>query len=440
MYIQGHWQYRHHLDKYGHPSRHGAKDLMVEWKAERFDPESLMRFYKKAGAKYFAFMVNHCDNFDSWDSKYQPWNSVNIGPKKDLCRMWADAARKEGLRFGVTVHNTPYRCWNNFMPAWYGSDPEGPKAGVPYDGAVVTKADGKGTAWEGLDPRDLYGPVHKENEPCPEFVQQFLLRVDDLIQKYHPDLLYFDDGIYHLRDKVDEIRLNALMGMPDLVTQVAAHYYNSGLQWNDGRMEVVLNIKGVADKELTREMLSGAVVNDFEWIDPEKPFEHPWQTDTSLGNWHYLENDNYRSTEEIVRVLANIVANNGNMLLNVAPRGDGTIDEQQKKIVQGIGDWLDVNGDAIFATRPWVRNQEGDIRFTRSQKGDVLYAISLAWPADGKLTIKSLARGQEAVAGVSLLGHSGQLNWQQTGQGLTIDLPPEKPCQHAYSFRIAFQE
>ncbi len=440
MYIQGNWQYDHHLEKYGHPSVHGAKDLICEWKAEKFDPEGLIKFYKKAGAKYFAFMVNHHDNFDSWDSKYQPWNSVNVGPKKDLCKMWADAARKHGLRFGVTFHNTPYRCWNNFMPAWYGSDQEGPKAGVPYDGAVVTKADGKGTAWEGLDPRDLYGPVHKENEPCPEFVQQFLLRVDDLIQKYQPDLLYFDDGTYHLRDKSEEIRLNAFMGMPDLITQIAAHYYNSSLKWNDGRMEAVLNIKGVADKPLTKEMLSSAVVNDFEFIDPEKPFEHPWQTDTTLGSWHYIENDKYRSAGEIVHVLANIVANNGNMLLNVAPKGDGTIDDKQRKIVEGIGAWLEVNGEAIFATRPWVKTKEGTIRFTRSKKGDVLYAISLAWPADGKLTIESLTKGEPAVSDVSLLGHQGKLAWQQTDEGLIIDLPEKKPCEYAFSFRIKVKQ
>jgi len=436
MYLQGHPQYEHHLRRYGHPSKHGAKDLMCEWKAEHFDPEDLIELYKGAGAKYFAFMVNHHDNFDSWNSKYQPWNSVNIGPKKDLCRMWADAARKHGLRFGVTFHNTPYRCWNTFMPAWYGCDREGPKAGVPYDGAVVTKADGVGTAWEGLDPRDLYGPVHQENTPCPEFVQQFLLRVSDLLEKYHPDLLYFDDAVYHLLDKNESLRLNAVLGMPDLITQIAAHYYNSSLMWNQGCMEAVLNIKHVAATPLMEEMLSSAVVNDFEMKDPDRPFTHPWQTDTSLGSWHYRDNDRYRSSDRSVRTLINIVAHNGNMLLNVAPKGDGTIDVRQRKIVEEIGAWLNVNGEAIFATRPWKRAKEGEFRFTRSKTGDVLYAITAVWPVGGKLTIRSLAKGIDPVADVRLLGCDEKLTWRQTDRGLTVDLPAEKPCEHAYSFRI----
>ncbi|TWU38356.1 alpha-L-fucosidase [Novipirellula artificiosorum] len=438
MYIEGHPQYQHHVETYGHPSKHGAKDLMCEWKAERFDPDELIQFYQQAGARYFAFMVNHHDNFDSWDSKYQPWNSVNIGPQKDLCRLWADAARKHGLRFGVTFHNTPYRCWNTFMPAWYGCDRSGTMAGVPYDGAVAAKADGKGTPWEGLDPRDLYGPIHKENEPCPEFVQQFLLRVDDLIQNYQPDLLYFDDAVYHLLDKNESLRLNAVLGMPDLLPQIAAHYYNSNLKWNNGRMEAVLNIKHVAATPLMEEMLSSAVVNDFEMKDPDKPFEHPWQTDTSLGSWHYRKNDRYRSAERVIHHLISIVANNGNMLLNVAPRGDGTIDAEQRRIVKEIGDWLRINGEAIYGTRPWTIAREGNIRFTRDKTNTILYATFLDWPGE-EASIPSLAGvDRTSIQAVRLLGIPQPLTWQTMNDGLKIEMPKRPDYGIAYPIRIEF--
>jgi alpha-L-fucosidase len=327
------------------------------------------------------------------------------------------------------------------MPLWYGSDKKGPLAGVPYDGNL-TKADGKGQWWEGLDPRDLYGPVHKANEPCPEFVQQFLLRVDDVLQKYHPDLLYFDDRSHHVRDKVDSIRLNAFMGMPDLIPQIAAHYYNSNLKWNNGRLDAVLNIKGMADQEITKEMLSSAVVNDFEFRNPDRPFEHPWQTDTSIGPWQYQRGAKWRTVEDLVHTLVDIVSKNGNMLLGVPLRSDGTPDEEEIAIVKGIAEWMNINGEAIYATRPWKKPGEGDLRFTRSKDGSVLYVISLAWPADGRLNIESLAKGSEGIAGIAdlcLLGYSGELWYEQTDQGLTVRLPDKKPCPHAYALKITFK-
>ncbi|GAB6165923.1 alpha-L-fucosidase [Thermostilla marina] len=439
MYLQGHPNYQHHLENYGHPSVHGAKDLMCAWKAEHFDPEDLISLYKAAGGRYFAFMVNHHDNFDSWDSKYQPWNCVNIGPKKDLCRMWADTARKHGLRFGVTFHNTPYRCWNEFMPLWYGSDKEGPLAGVPYDGAVVSKEDGIGTPWEGLDPRDLYGPVHEANSPCPQFVRQCLLRVDDLLRKYDPDLLYFDDAVYHLLDVNESKQLRAVLGMPDLIPQIAAHYYNLACS-RRGRLDVVLNVKHATHDEATAMILASAVVNDFEVVDPDRPFPNPWQTDISVGSWHYRRNDRYRSPSQLIRMLVNIVANNGNMLLGVPPRGDGRIDDEARRVVEKIGEWMRINGEAIHATRPWKQSKEGDIRFTRSKNGESLYAVSLSWSTSGKVRISNAALDNTPVADVALLGHAGPLAWRQTETLLEITLPPHPPCEAAYAFRIRGQD
>ena len=149
---KGQPQYEYHVKHYGHPSVFGYKDICHLWKAERWDPDALIQLYKKAGAKYMVALANHHDNFDCWDSKYQPWNAVNVGPKRDIVGGWAKAARAHGLRFGVSYHGTPHRTWDEFLPVRYQSDKTGPLAGVPYDG-VMTKADGKGKWWEGMDPQ-----------------------------------------------------------------------------------------------------------------------------------------------------------------------------------------------------------------------------------------------------------------------------------------------
>jgi alpha-L-fucosidase len=153
----------------------------------------LIRLYAKAGAKYFVALGNHHDNFDCWNSKHQPWNSVNVGPKKDIVGTWEKVARAHGLKFGVTFHGTPGRVWREFMPVRYDSDATGALRAVPYDG-VLTKADGKGMWWEGMNPQQLNGYPHDKGDPCPDFVNHFMVRVQDIIDQYNPDLLYFDDN------------------------------------------------------------------------------------------------------------------------------------------------------------------------------------------------------------------------------------------------------
>jgi alpha-L-fucosidase len=167
MYVQGNAQYNYHVKTYGHPSQFGYKDICHIWRAENWDPEELIRLYAKTGAKYFVALGNHHDNFDCWNSKHQPWNCVNVGPKKDIVGTWAKIARAHGLRFGITYHGTPGRTWREFMPVRYGSDKAGPLKDVPYDG-VLTKSDGKGKWWDGMDPQDLNGRTHGKSDPCPE--------------------------------------------------------------------------------------------------------------------------------------------------------------------------------------------------------------------------------------------------------------------------------
>ncbi|MGD0088433.1 MAG: alpha-L-fucosidase [Planctomycetota bacterium] len=444
MYMEGSAHYQFHVKTYGHPSKFGYKDIIALWKGERWEPERMMELYKRAGAKYFTFMVNHHCNFDAWDSKYQQWNSVNLGPHKDITGLYAAAARKCGLRFGVTVHNA--RSWDWYDVA-HKSDTKGPLAGVPYDGAL-TKSDGKGQWWEGYDPADLYGPhgAARTPEARENYVRKWFYRTRDLLDKYRPDLLYFDDGDLPLGDAGKSI---------------AAHFYNANMQWHDGKLEAVLNIKGPPPG------CRKAIVLDLERGLADKLEQFPWQTDTCIGDWHYRRGIHYKSAGTVVAMLADIVSKNGNLLLNIPVRGDGSLDDEEVKFLEEMAAWMDVNSESIFATRPWKVYGEGraqkkgghfnegglrysaqDIRFTVGQfaklpnaKGEILYAIALGWPENRKLIVRSLAEAKDAPAGriegVSLLGCAARLDWSRTGEGLVVTLPEQKPCEHAFVLKIS---
>jgi alpha-L-fucosidase len=461
MYIQGDANYEHHLKTYGHPSQTGFMELDHLWKAESWDPDGLIALYKKAGAQYFVALANHHDNFDTYDSAHHAWNSVNIGPRKDIVGGWAKAARAQGLRFGVSNHSA--HAWHWLQPA-YGYDGEGPLAGVRYDAATLTKADGKGKWWEGLDPQELYtGPNmvlpegirgaaairrwHEENDgrwleepPAnnPGFVRKWFLRCQDLIDKYRPDLLYFDDT-------------GLPLGQAGL--DIAAHYYNASREWNGGRVEGVINCKKLSAEQRP------ALVEDIErgFTDELRPL--PWQTDTCIGQWHYrrsvFEEHRYTGATTVITRLCDIVSKNGNLLLSVPLRGNGTIDADEREILQQLAAWMSRNGEAIFGTRPWRVFGEGptqvkagmfgeeraaaftgeDIRFTK--KGKTLFAIALGWPPSGTLILKSLAAGTPgSVERVELLGSAAPLSFTRDPAGLKITLPPDLPGEHAFAFRI----
>ncbi len=433
MYIQGNPGYEFHVKHYGHPSKFGYKDICNLWKAENWDPEDLINLYKRAGARYFVALANHHDNFDTWNSKHQPWNSVNVGPKKDIIGIWARVARKHGLRFGVSYHATPGRTWGQFMPYYYGSDKEGPLKGVPYDGAVITKAEGKGQWWDGLDPRDLYGPPHKPASRDEPFVRNFLSRLWDLVEQHRPELLYFDDTLQWDWDQ------RIYLGLQDIAPQIAAHFYNL-LVHQDGRTDGVLNFKQVPEE------WRSAVVWDIERRRADTLQQHAWQTDTCIGQWHYRAGIRYVPAGRVIHQLLDVVSKNGNLLLSVPVRGDGTIDADERKIVEDIAGWMHVNGESIFDTRPAQIYGEGPtqdwrepftakhIRFTT--KGNTLYAAALGWPEGGKLLVKSLGSQAGTVSSVRLLGHQRELNYSQTDAGLSVALPAEKPCEHAFVFRV----
>lgn len=455
MYHEGSGQYRSHVERYGHPSEFGFKDVIHQWKAEKWAPEKLVDLYKRAGAQYFVAMGNHHDNFDMWDSKHQPWNSVAIGPRKDILGGWAKAARAAGLPFGVSIHAA--HAWNWYESA-QGADKHGPKAGVPYDGKL-TKADGKGRWWEGLDPQDLYAQNHKpapgfENPdtihsqwnwgsgatpPDQAYCQNFYDRTAEMIKKYQPDLIYFDDTAL------------PLWPVSDAGLKIAADFYNTNLAKTGGRSQGVIFGKILDDDQRK------CLVWDIERGTPPDIQPQAWQTCTCIGDWHYnrAAYNRYKSVRTVIHMLADIVSKNGNFLLNIPVRGDGSLDDKSIRVLEGIGDWMAVNNQAIYATRPWKIFGEGpagagariqaqgfnegkgkpftaeDVRFTTSKDGHVLNVILLGWPGT-TATIRSLGvnAGQldRPIARVELLGSSASIRWRQTDAGLELSSIPAAPA------------
>jgi alpha-L-fucosidase len=461
MYEEGSGQNKYHVEHYGPPSKFGFKDVINTWKAEKWDPEKLVALYKRAGAQYFFALANHHDNFDNFDSKYQSWNSTRIGPKKDLIGGWAKAARHNGLRFGVSVHAA--HAWS-----WYevaqGTDKIGPLAGVPYDGKL-TKDDGKGLWWAGLDPQELYAQNHARSRsdnahrlwdwpangdcvlPDAAYCDKFYNRTIDLINKYQPDAIYFDDTIL------------PLYPISDAGLKIAAHFYNSNMKAHGGKLEAVLNGK-ILNEEQRKTMVWDIERGQSPRIEP-----FVWQTDTCIGDWHYqrsrFDHHSYKNAKTVVQMLADIVSKNGNLLLNIPVRGDGSIDSDEEKVLEGIAAWMDVNKESIFGTRPWKIFGEGpasegaplkaqgfnegkgkaftaeDVRFTT--KGDVLYAIVLGSPTKPlQITSLGIAQGnlEKLVGTIKALGSSEMVNWTQTSDALTIQPPQGQLSDIAVVYKI----
>lgn len=465
MYMEGTREYEYHVKHYGHPSEVGFKDIIPLWKAENWDPDKLVAFYKKIGAQYFFALGNHHDNMDLWDSKYQPWNSVNMGPKKDILAGWEKAARKYGLYFGVSLHAD--HAWSWYEPSQR-HDTKGPKKGIPYDGKL-TKADGKGKWWEGYDPQDLYAQNHPLSEnswdngmihrqwawgngvcvPSQEYCTNFYNRTLDVINRYNPDLLYFD------------VTVAPFYPVSDAGLKIAAHFYNHNMATHKGKLEAVMFGK-ILDENQRK-----ALVWDVERGAPNKIIDQPWQSCSCIGEWHYntsiYEKNEYKSAAYVAKLLVDIVSKNGNLLLSVPLRADGTFDEKEEKILNEFGAWMNINKEAIYDTRPWAVFGEGpiaeediplnaqgfnegsysqagakEIRFTQTSK--YLYATVLAWPADGKVNIKSLAADSKLYEGkirkVELLGY-GKVDFVRTAEGLSVTLPAQPLNQIAPVLRIA---
>jgi alpha-L-fucosidase len=421
MYEPGNGHYKHHLANYGHPSTNGYKDIIPLWKAEKWDPERLMALYKKAGAKYFVSMASHHDNFFLWNSKLHRWNSVNMGPHRDVVGDWQKAARKNGLRFGVSEHLGASFTW---FQASHASDKTGPMAGMPYDGA-----DSK--YWDLYHfPADAADKGWYSNNP--RWQQMWYDRIKELVDNYQPDLLYTDGGVPFGNE---------------VGRSMIAHLYNADLKKRHGRQEVIYTCKQKSE---------GRWIEDLERGVMPKINPYPWQTDTSIGDWYYNRNWKFRPVNWSIHMLVDIVSKNGNLLLNVVQRPDGSLDPEVEQMLEQMALWIKVHGEGIYGTRPWEVYGEGsvkakggsfkedfgysakDIRFTT--KGKTLYAFALGWPEDGQLTIRSLAKpaGEKGnqITSIKLLGYSGKVNWKQTTDGLVVTLPAQKVSEYTCALKI----
>jgi alpha-L-fucosidase len=461
MYDEGNDYYKWHIEHYGHPSKTGFKEVINDWKAQNWDPEKLVALYKRAGAQYFFAMANHHDNLDMWDSKYQEWNTLRVGPKKNIVAGWAKAAKNNNLPFGLSVHAS--HAWTWFETSQR-SDKNGPLAGIPYDGKL-TKADGKGTWWEGLDPQELYAqnhPLSKGSDditalwgqwtwengasiPSEQYCDKFYNRTIDLINQYNPDLLYFDDSVL------------PLYPVSDVGLKIAAHYYNNNMATHKGKLEAVLFGKILNDEQ------KKCMVWDVERGAPDKAQAEAWQTCTCIGDWHYkrsvYEQDQYKSAKDVIHTLIDIVSKNGNLLLNIPVRGDGTIDEKEVAILEGIAAWMEINKESIFDTRPWkvfgegpsvekinpmngpgfnegkIKYSDKDIRF--NQKGNILYATVLGIPANN-VCIKSFGKKKvdSGIKNIEVLGSKEKISWKQYPDSLVIKKPVTIPNEIALVFKI----
>jgi len=414
MYRKDSPEFKHHVATYGPQSKFGYKDFIPLFKAEKFNADEWAALFRKAGAKFIVPVAEHHDGFPMYDCSLTPWCAAKMGPKQDIIGLLATAVRKQGMVFGLSSHRAEH--W------WF------------FDGGMTFESDVK-------DPNyaSLYGPAKPEKNSTPDqaFLDDWLARTCELVDKYRPQLVWFD---WWIEQPVFE----------PYRRRFAAFYYNRGAEWNQG---VAINYKN-------KSFPDKAAVLDIErgQLAAIRPFF--WQTDTSVSknSWGYVKKQDYKTAESIIGDLIDIVSKNGALLLNIGPKPDGTIPEEEQNILLQIGRWLSVNGEAIYGTRPWKVFGEGptkvvegsfsdtkrkaftgqDIRFTA--RGRTLYAIALAWPEGGKLTVTSLAAGSQhmpqEIKSVELLGHAGLLKWSRDAKGLVVELPKQRPCEHAFVFKI----
>lgn len=459
MYYPGTGQYNFHVSTYGNPSEYGLKEICRDWKAENWNPAELVNLYKSVGARYFMVLANHHDNMDLWNSPYQEWNSVNIGPKRDIVGEWAQAAKNAGLPLGVSVHASHAWTWLEGSQAFDGK--------LTKEDGYTLNADGNEKWWKGMDPQELYAQNHEHSSnwqnvggihnqwdwgngasiPSEPYRRKLMNRTLQLVKDYKPDMIYFDDTATPFYGCDNQWGQDFL-----------ASYYNSSAAENGGKAQVVVTGKQLNDE--TR----GAMLWDVERGVPDRMQQDYWQTCTCIGDWHYnkntYNNNRYKSAATVVRMLVDIVSKNGNLLLNIPVKGDGTIDDKERAVLAGIKAWMDINSESIYGTRTWKTFGEGplaeavnpmnaqgfnegqnytsaDVRFvTRDGK---IYATIMAWPEPGDYLIKSLApisrHFSGNVTGVKLLGH-GDVEFSFKSDGLHIIVPAEKPNDIAPVFEI----
>ena len=409
-------EYKHHRATYGSQDKFGYKDFIPMFKAEKFDPAAWVTLFKKAGARYVVPVAEHHDGFAMYKTALTRWNAFEMGPKRDILGELATEIRRQGLIFGLSSHRIEH--WFFFNP-------------------------GRQFISDVLDPKyaDFYGPARGNEEQesmSQEYMNDWLLRSTELVNNYQPQLFWFDWWIE--QPALDPYRKS-----------FAAYYYNKGLQWNK---EVVINYK--YDKAFPE----GVAVLDLERGKLDSVRQLAWQTDDAIGDssWGYANGNTFKSSKYVITNLIDIVSKNGNLLLNIGPRSDGTITEEETRVLLETGKWLEVNGAAIYGTRPYRIYGEGptrsasgafayqtdpfnarDIRFTT--KSDTLYAIALGLPRE-KTVIKSLGSKTEkrSIAAISLLGSTEKIKWSRNETALSILPSATYPSENAVTYQITFNQ
>lgn len=429
MYDKEYWDYNeYHTEKFGPVTEFGYKDFIPMFKAEKFDADNWVKVIQDSGAKYMVPVAEHHDGFSMYDNSYSRWDSTEMGPKRDIIAELKEAASKTDIHFGLSSHRA--ENW------WF------------FDRGRSMPSDVQNEEY-----RDLYGPAvdretseSGETPPTKEFMDDWLLRTVELVDKYEPELIWFDWWM-------------ASEPFHEHVQEFTSYYYNKGVKWEN---MPALNYK---EHQEMRSFPDGSAVLDIERGQLADIRKHFWQTDTSVSktSWGYVTNHEYRTPNSLVDDLIDIVSKNGSMLLNIGPKPDGTIPQAEIDLLAEIGSWLKLNGEAIYGTRPWIMFGEGvtevvdgkhsndaekhrkdftkhDIRFTT--KGDDLYATIMAWPGAGEtVTIKSInaENYSKTITNVTMIGHSGELEFEQTENGLKVVMPASAPSDYAQVLKIVAQ-